>query len=266
MLLRAGLERRAEPVRARVGAGAAGPAIAPNLKNMGGKVLTRPSLSMLYLGSYWRTERGASERQHIDGFARTYEQSPVQGVLAQYGAGPARFAGTRVIDGVAPRFVNRGTVRELVMDHVRRQRLDRDPQRIYSVLLPPGVILGDGQGTTSLKGMAGYHGSFLDHAGRPVYYAAIAYSGSLGRNGINFNGRARDAITVTLSHEWAEAVTDPDVEHHGTAWYDKRLGEIGDLAITQLPLQQSFEFVNGYAQQKLWSNRDQRYETAPLRR
>jgi hypothetical protein len=235
----------------------------PNLKNMGGKVLTRPSISMIFMGAYWRTPQGTSERQHITGFARSYESNPVQGVLAQYGAGAARFAGGQVIDEISPRHIGRAALREIVMSQARAAGPNRDPQRIHTVVLPPGVILGDGTGTTSLDQMAGYHGSFIDGAGRPVYYAVSAYSGKLGRNGINFNGTPQDAITITLSHEWAEAVTDPDVEHNGTAWYDPKLGEIGDMALTQLPLGQVYRYVNGYAQQVLWSNKDQQYEVAP---
>jgi hypothetical protein len=72
-------------------------------------------------------------------------------------------------------------------------------------------------------------------------------------------------VNITESHEWMEAATDPDVNSpisgRKLGWYNDKLGEIGDLAIRQLPLNQTFETVDGFKVQKEWSNLDGKFET-----
>src|SRR5438309_1902581 len=66
---------------------------APLLVNHGGKVLTAPQVSGIYLGGYWSTAQGASDALHTDTFIQTWLSGPsVTGVLAQYGVGSASFA------------------------------------------------------------------------------------------------------------------------------------------------------------------------------
>jgi hypothetical protein len=144
----------------------------------------------------------------------------------------------------------------------------RDPQAIYTVVLPPGAVLTMDDGTSSLQGLGGYHGNITDAQGKPVYYAAIAYS--KGDNGIDFtHGKAMDNISITESHEITEAATDPDVDaaiaqnsFAPLGWYDPQNGEIGDIAVNDggLPLDKTFSYVNGYAYQKEWSNEDKQNE------
>ena len=140
----------------------------------------------------------------------------------------------------------------------------RDPQAIYTVVLPPGAVLTMDDGTNSKQGLGGYHGNVIDSRGKPVYYAAICYS--KGDNGIDFtNGKAMDNVSITESHEITEAATDPDVDKaiatnnwNALGWYDPQNGEIGDIAVNDggLPLDQTFSYVGGYAYQKIWSNED----------
>jgi hypothetical protein len=57
--------------------------------------------------------------------------------------------------------------------------------------------------------------------------------------------QAFEALTVTSSHELAEAITDPVP---GAGWYDDVNGEIGDICAWQT------ETIAGYSVQKEWSN------------
>jgi hypothetical protein len=109
-----------------------------------------------------------------------------------------------------------------------------DANRLYVVFVEPAAVISD-EGDTSSNDFTGYHGAFagVNAAGNAVdiHYAIIAYPG--GRNGTaqdeGFN-TARDDLTVTASHEVAEAATDPNVDYKQLGWYDDpRDGEIGDF-------------------------------------
>ena len=128
-------------------------------------------------------------------------------------------------------------------------------------ILNPGTVLDAGNGVTSQQGLGGFHGSYVDVAGKTVYFGVVAYS--QGSNGIDFTGRGRDNVTITESHEFDEACTDPDVEQGRLAWYNKKYGEIGDLAVNSglVPLDKSYvRDAAGYAVQVEWSNADHAFE------
>src|SRR2546430_13208832 len=76
---------------------------APLLVNHGGKVLTAPQVSGVYLGDYWSTAQGASDALHTDTFIQTWLSGPsVTDVLAQYGIGGASFASSVKVAGASP--------------------------------------------------------------------------------------------------------------------------------------------------------------------
>jgi len=238
----------------------------PNLTSQGGSRLTAPVVTPIYVGSYWTSAAGQADRAYNDGFAKDFGSSSISSVLSQYGAGAGSFGGstvssTPVAKRVTDRQVQAIVARELAAGHVKPSA-----QGLYTVVLPPGTTLVSADGTSSRQGVGGYHSSFQGTDGKPVYYAAIAYSDAKG-NGINFDGSSRDAVTITESHEWAEAATDPDVNSYDPkrrlGLYDAGINaEIGDLAIEQLDLSKTYTRVDGYAQQLEWSNHDGQYEVA----
>ena len=102
-----------------------------------------------------------------------------------------------------------------------------------------------------------YHGSF-SMAGKPVVYANLPYMDSsdisilLCGGGVDTpNGDAAfDDETAPLSHEFSEAVTDPNPGD--LAWYDDANGEIGDMCVGDIT-----DVTWGshtYMVQKEWSN------------
>jgi hypothetical protein len=114
-------------------------------------------------------------------------------------------------------------------------------------------------------GMGGYHYSFTTKNGQKVYYAAVVYAE--GTNGIDFTGDPLKNMSIAATHEWFEAVTDPDVNNGRLGWYDQQYGEVGDIPITTSPaLKDSFGTIGGFTVQKEWSNRDGRSEITPKRR
>ena len=110
----------------------------------------------------------------------------------------------------------------------------------------PGVTVTDGS-QNSIKDFAGYHDVFQDSAGAAVYYAVIPYpTGNVSSLPLtNFQQE-----TLVLSHEIAEAVTDPDTQG---GWFDGRSGEeIGDIA------EGTSGMLNGYVVQGVWSQIDRK--------
>lgn len=173
----------------------------------------------------------------------------------EYGISKGTFAGSAIVNlSASKRRVTEQDVKSLVASAVLRAGVKRpDGKTVYTVFLPPGVTLV-ADDVDSRHGLGGFHGSYTDTAtGKRVYYAVIAYADE--KNGLRFTNNSIDNISVAASHEWSEAVTDPDVNEGKLGWYDPRLGEIGDIPISAgYPLSQLWGRVGGCAVQKEWSN------------
>jgi len=229
----------------------------------GGKVLKNPVYTPIYYGQYWTTAQGKKDVAHNDAFAKEFGTSEGNQILHQYGTGDGSFGGSTTVNVTNPKKVTEAQVQKIVKDQLAKGSVKKNDQGIYTVMLPPGTVLDAGGGVTSLNGLGGFHGSYNDASGKKVYYAVIAYS--KGNNGIDFTGNAQDNISITQSHEWREASTDPDVNNGTLGWYnDKENGELDDLAMQFLPLNQVWgRDAKGFAVQKEWSNKDQKFELKP---
>lgn len=231
----------------------------PNLTHRDGKLLN-PVVTPIYYGDYWATDAGKADRTANDAFAADFGKSSMMGVLKQYGIERASSSASAVAasNGPVAQLVP-ADVQKLVQAQLDAGTVQKNADGLYTVLLPPGTTLVSTSGNNSREGLGGYHGSFTATDGSTVYYAAIVYSDATG-NGINFDGSSRDAASVIESHEWSEAATDPDVANEKLTWYDDQLGEIGDLGIEELPFDQTFTKVDGFAQQLEWSIEDNQFE------
>jgi hypothetical protein len=139
-------------------------------------------------------------------------------------------------------------------------------QSVYNFVLPPGATLKMDDGSSSKQGLGGFHSSIKTPDGKEVFYSAIAYS--QGKNGIDFTkGNAQDNISITESHEIAEAATDPHVQdavdtndNSKLGWMDMSNGEVGDIEVNDAapgtPLSTMFDRMDGFAVQKIWSQKD----------
>jgi hypothetical protein len=129
-----------------------------------------------------------------------------------------------------------------------------DANRLYVVYVEPGVAIQDGN-LTSIRDFAGYHSAF---AGRTatgyavdIHYAVIAYAGGI--NPVYQGLSPFGSMTLTASHEIAEAATDPNVGYRTLGWYDDyRNGEIGDINRYEA-------LLNGYAVQSIVNKSDVAY-------
>ena len=234
---------------------AAAASSAPLLRYYGGKILENPKFVSLYAGDFWSTRQGASQQTKLDRCSAVVPAGDHSTVWAEYGVSPGEFKGSaRIPLNNGRQLVNERDVKAMVANAIKQSGVSApDGETVYTVFLPPKVALTDGY-ADSRDGLGGYHGSYRDEkTGKKVYYAAIAYTDKT--NGVHFTSNSLDNISITASHEWTEAVTDPDVNAGKLGWYNKRFGEIGDIPINLgYPLSQLWGRVDGCAVQKEWSN------------
>ncbi len=226
----------------------------------GGKVLKAPVFQPIYYGDYWKTKTGAADRIFNDNFAKDLVSGGHEALLGQYGVGKGSTAPSTVVAG-KPKTVTQAQVEALVKKQVESGAAADGPETVHMVVLPPGTVLKHGT-SSSKNGLGGFHGSFVDAAGKTVYYGVVV--NSKGSNGIDFTkGNNRDNVTITESHEFDEAATDPDVGHGTLGWYNPQYGEIGDLAVNSglVPLDQAFvKDEKGFSVQVEWSNADHAFK------
>jgi len=266
----------------------------------GGKVLRSPDVVPVYVGAYWQTLAGQRDRARNDAAMAALVKDPGQtGLWREYGGGPGTSSPSKVLGGNARRDFSKEDVEALVSAQVRAGVFHTsDPERIFTLVLPPGVTLHDGD-ARSTAGLGGFHGNVTATDGHPVYYAVVVYSQRSGgrMNGIDFTGTPVDNITITESHEITEAVTDPDVglaietgDPRFLGWYDattpvrrrdgtavldamgrpmRGKGEIGDIPVLNAELEGDATLRSvwgrrdGVAFQTEWSNRDGKAELGP---
>lgn len=224
----------------------------------GGAVLSSPTFQPIYVGDYWSTTKGAADRAYNDAFAKDLVSGSHEAILSQYGVGKGQAAASTVVAGT-PKTVTQADVERIVKAQIAAGAAN-GPQTVHMVVLPPGTVLSDGN-ADSTQGLGGFHNSYTGADGKPVYYGVVCYS--QGSNGIDFTGNGRDNVTITESHEFDEAATDPDVGQGKVAWYNPKFGEIGDLAVNSglVPLNKAFvRDENGFAVQVEWSNADHAFE------
>lgn len=235
--------------------------VQPDLEYRGGQVLSKPEFVSVYYGSYWGSTGGRRDMAYEDAFAKSLMSSKYMSVWAQYGVGKGKFLGSTWANPVGTvKSVTEAKIQQIVAQQIAAGKVAKpDGRTVYTVFLPPNAVL-KADGVSSLDGLGGYHGSYDDPvSGKRVYYAAIAFSE--GNNGIDFDGVARDNISITASHEWTEAATDPDVNNGELGWYDDNYGEVADVPMNQgMSVEDVYGRLGGYAVQKLWSEVDGKNE------
>lgn len=224
-----------------------------NLEFFGGRTLPRLEWTHVYLGRW-----APADRKHLDAAVpAAMSDAALNGVIEQYFPGrPVESVFRGAVAGPVPRPRLDKTAVE------RTVKMLRLPG-VATLLLPPGVVLADGD-VTSEHGLAGFHGSVAGHD-----YAVAVYSE--GTNGIVAFDEPWKNVCATVYHELQEVRTDPDVEEAARTnrssylgWYSPRGGEIGDIPITESAgdLAKVFREVplaNGRGSvpvQLMWSNRD----------
>ena len=256
-------------------------AIAPGLKPtpshdlhfQGGKTIADLSFKNFYVGAdAWP----AADIASIDAaLAAAMSDAHLNNVMEQYFPGTisSAFDGSEKLAGPAPTTVSQGDIEALIGSLADQGKFAGSDlgSTVFNFMLPPGTVLNDDAGTSSvsshaesgkedgkkkkspipdddeadsLHGLGGYHGS-VHHNGDTIYYAVGVYSENLPdgtANGIPVFDAPWKNVVATFYHELNEARTDADVEDAIRAgndpsavkflgWTSKQGEECGDFPV-----------------------------------
>jgi hypothetical protein len=227
----------------------------------GGPVLSSVDVQALYYGSDWANYTTYyNQAGYLGGFLSNIVDSPFMDMLSTAGYGVGRgINNVGWIDRVSldkTRYLMDSQIQSVLAADIGAGHL-RQPNanRLYVVFVEDGVAVKRADGSNSQTNWSGYHNSFISN-GQTIRYAAQSYPGAVGvAGGNNVNNwwvSVLGQMTLTVSHELAEAATDPDWSLGRYAWYDdSRGGEVGDICDGWTV------YMNGYAVQRIADKNDQ---------
>jgi hypothetical protein len=126
------------------------------------------------------------------------------------------------------------------------------PDLCYLVFTPPGV---------NLDGISGAHNNFTFptkdqvHSPSTVHYAVIAHPNSLQPHIVQSTPMQFNELTITISHELVEVITDPE-SHTGWSSIQSDTVKFEGEEIADLCAMRSFSF-HGYQVSSFWSEQQQ---------
>jgi hypothetical protein len=222
------------------------PAPLDDLVFHGGKVIPQMEFQNVYLGgkdSWKETDVASIERASL----MMMRHRRLNNVMKQYF--PNKMLGCDVREGFVleepkPAVLDEPDVQAIVTRLYDKKLIRRSDlgTTIFNLVLPSGTVLKL-DGSSSLNGLGGYHGStHIKRNGKTItlYYSANCYSEvKNGReNGIAVFNKPWKNVVGTLYHEMQEFRTDPDVgdairenEDDFLGWTSRRGHEIGDQPI-----------------------------------
>jgi hypothetical protein len=243
----------------------------------GGPLIQHVKVVPLLYGSSWK---GKTTPTYLQGFFQTlFTDGRYMANLAQYSAGGYQIGNGTTLDPLVDLAVLPKVDSEHAATGVRYQVTDDqiqteieaqfsagklpppDADTLYVVCFPPDVVV-IALGSNSEYGFVAYH----DYAADAGYaYAVITLTGEdsseVVRTPTGYRGTLlnRD-LTTGITHELAEAVTDPQ----GDGWSDENLGEIADIPVYLnydgwITDDQLYALLTGadgtqYVVQSVWSN------------
>jgi hypothetical protein len=209
----------------------------------GGPVLAHVGVEILFLGSKWAADPVlAGAGQQVEAFLQDISSGTFMDMLTRAGYGVGRgsvldsFTDPTLLGGV---ITDQQLQTDLAIDIAAGHLQPPDGNRLYFVLVEPGVVVERADGSDSLNSFWAYHSDFLGGStGSPISYAVLPYLD--GSTGTLPRLSPFESVTKVTSHELAEAVTDPFGDNVGVAaWYDNTWrdpstgqvgGEIADIA------------------------------------
>lgn len=219
-----------------------------------GRLLGAVRLVPIFLGRQWQLQdRGLAAYLHR--FMAWLVTSPVLDQLAEYGTdeiaiGHGSTAVPVFLPEALPANLGDQAIRGLLEQAIASGVLPANtPDTLYVVCVQSGVRVQMG-GSASCTTFCGYH-DVIQGGDTDLCYAVIPFpncTGCLGGLAVH------DALTGVLTHEIAEAITDPVP---GTGWYNTDVGEIGDVCAWKFRevAAPSAAPSTGFTVQLLWSNR-----------
>lgn len=182
----------------------------PELVNaMGGPVLASPKVKLVFYPGY-------TLEPYLTTFAQAMSTSTYwTQTTSEYGVGSLAYSGAVDLADTPPATITQAAVHAWIASELQGGAFGTpDPQTIYTVVYPKtttvtqpnpvSALLGD---VKSCQAFLGYHDNVSvaigDAGAQSFAYAVIPTCGGL------------DSLTETLSHEWIEAATDPQVTAAG---------------------------------------------------
>jgi hypothetical protein len=240
-----------------------------NLQYHGGPLLERVRVATLFWGPSWRQDQ--KQRQlgdYLNGFFQDlFADGRFMANLAQYSAGGYQinngaFAATATDEQPPPTRVRDSQIRSEIRAQIAAGQLPLpDANTLYFVFTPPHVVVDNGTGEDSEHDFLGYHSYAFAFQESEFAYAVIPYND---QNEIEPGNP--HLMTDVVSHELAEAVTDPQVNEATLGWYDDHNGEVSDITVYlyydhRIGRHDLWDVLEGtagrrYLVQKQWSNRD----------
>ena len=222
----------------------------PQLVSLGGRVLAAPKVRAIFFAN--DLEMQTSVDQFL---AQLAASSYWTTTTAEYGVGPLTVSPTIVTADPPPTTDTAfSTWLASRFDGTHAEYGAFDPDTVYSVFLPQGVVLRSPDGD-SCDAYGAYHDEEMGTGGQHIVYALIPRCAP--EPGLTY----LDEVTVSTSHELAEAVTDPLVETTGAfgsvdddhaIWGFTPGAENGDFC-EYLPTAYG-KLVGEFSVQRTWSN------------
>jgi len=223
----------------------------------GGKTLQKMAFQNIYLGR--PSDFTGGDVENIDdAITRVMRDEPLKNIVQQYFTKPLQYdiAPSVILNENRANEMDEPDVQNKVIDLFDRNLIlasDLD-RTIFNLILAPDTVLKL-QGSSSLAGLGGYHGSVhfsRNGQTRTLYYSANVYSAIRAgkRNGIPFFSSPWKNVVCTLYHELIESQTDPDVgdairqnDRRFIGFNSNRGQEIGDQPISNNSLDRVFKEV-----------------------
>jgi hypothetical protein len=230
-----------------------------NVTYRGGALLQHVEVSTLFMGKAWQ---GNTFPDYLNHFLQDlFADGRYLANLSQYSAGGYQIGNGSIVatawdHSALPARVTDAQIRADIVAGVKAGVLAPvKADSLYVVFTAPGTVVVGSDGSDSENDFYGYHGYVTQSAIGGFAYAVIAYPDEQWR------------LTVTASHELAEAVTDPQVNAGTLGWYDDNNGEIGDIPASlyyagRIAETDELDILVGedgtkYLVQTEWSNQDE---------
>lgn len=225
--------------------------ITPAVTYHGGPVITAPEVQPVFLGNGWTNNSAeAAWASSLDQFAQALATGSYLNLLNVYGSG--RGSSSPSVSVGLPQGVTSirdADIQAALEASLHSGLLSYDANRIYVVYVDQNVevtAFGESSGSEATMGhFSGYHDDVIDPAtGDDLRYAVVTWPG--GGNQIVAPLSWQQLVTVTTSHELAEAAVNPDPITN-PAWFDDHPpdpaagDEIADIAWGNIA------FWDGYA-------------------
>jgi hypothetical protein len=212
------------------------------------------NIYMIYWGSYWNTSAGAAMATNIQNSVNgIFWNSPYLDSLHQYGVPYRAFqpaiSNNHIFNYSDPsQGFNAAAIQNTILDAIYNKGLPEADtygnRSIYFVVTPPGI-------NSDPSDAGGYHTSFSDnHNGGDSDQTIYGWIGSAASSTTQ---TILDNYTYVLSHETAEAMTDPFPNSgirttHGASWTGG-----GDYEICDAEAQNYIYRLNSYRVNSYWS-------------